>query len=790
MKSALNGGKRMWGAKQILFGAFALLAALLLLAGCPGSQPTTQDYSTIDLIQMFHAARQQRETGSLDLLSPLRYYYLPRGWYVFRVAGEDEPFGVAAAASRECRLRYQVVRPAERWLAFSVRLHGRFGGPKQQSIEVHAGERRLDSLEVSGDRTEEKLVRIPAEVQRPGDNELIFRFSEYVENPNYLAGVEEHRENPCPLIAGYFSHFRLYLGSADEPRPNWIRDETSTIRAAADGRRLVQLPHSAFSYAFSIGEGASLVLSGSVEAPRRVGGAVTITVQARTDARSRWRPLWTREFPFRAGSTSFAFEGDLPLRELAGNLAEFRFSVTDSVKFSGARVTWRLLSLETPADSDQRSHAAETQQPLRMADRIRNVVIIVLDAARPDHFGCYGDGRGLTPNIDRFAASSILFRDAVASAPYTIASVSTLFTGLQPERHGVRFATSALPADLENLAKAFNRSGYYTQALASINFLKREFGITRDCDDVIYIRQPGRGGGYRSTLDLEAIEGGVREAADSGRPVFILAHFLPPHWPYLPPQPFDAIFESDHEPTYSQTWMLENLLGNRLIDADFPDIQTYHLRYQNNLCYADHLVEQYLELLRRYGLFDDSLIVVTSDHGEAFGEHRAMDHNSTVYDEMIRVPMIVRMPGVEEHREVRQQVGLIDIFPTLVELLNIELEGADLQGRSIAPLLSGRDQEPLDYYYSRAGSSKLIFTLRGERYKYVHHSHREELYDLINDPGETRNIFAERPVLAAFLRQRGLLMIAANERLRASGQTEAQLSEEDRRELRDLGYLH
>ena len=105
----------MWGAKQILFGAFALLAALLLLAGCPGSRPTTQDYSTIDLIQMFHAARQQRETGSLDLLSPLRYYYLPRGWYVFRVAGEDEPFGVAAAASRECRLRSQVVRPAERY---------------------------------------------------------------------------------------------------------------------------------------------------------------------------------------------------------------------------------------------------------------------------------------------------------------------------------------------------------------------------------------------------------------------------------------------------------------------------------------------------------------------------------------------------------------------------------------------------------------------------------------------------------------------------------------------------
>ncbi len=779
----------MWGAKQILFGAFALLAALLLLAGCPGSRPTTQDYSTIDLIQMFHAARQQRETGSLDLLSPLKYYYLPRGWYVFRVTGEDGPHGVAAAASRECRLRYQVVLPAERWLAFNVRLRDRFGGPQQQRIEVYAGERRLDSLEVSGDRTEEKLVRIPAEVQRPSDNELIFRFSEYVENPNYLAGVEEHRENPCPLIAGYFSDFRLYLGSADGPRSNWIRDETTAIRAAADGRRLVQLPHSAFSYAFGISEGAILVFTGSVEAPRRDGGAVTITVQARTDARPRWRPLWTREFSFRAGSTSFAFEADLPLRELAGNLAEFRFSVTDSVKFSGARVTWRRLRLETPAEGDRQDDAAETRQPVRMADRIRNVVIIVLDAARPDHFGCYGDERGLTPNIDQFAASSILFRDAVASAPYTIASVATLFTGLQPERHGVRFATSALPADVENLAKTFNRSGYYTQALASIRYVDRNFGITRDCDDVIYIRQPGSGGEYRSTMDIEAIEEGVRMAADSGRPVFILAHFLPPHWPYLPPQPFDAIFESGHEPAYGQTWMLESLLGNRLIDADFPDIRTYHLRYQNNLLYADHLVEQYLELLRRYGLFDDSLIVVTSDHGEAFGEHRAMDHNSTVYDEMIRVPMIVRMPGVEEHREVRQQVGLIDIFPTLAELLDLELERASFQGHSIAPLLEGRDQEPLDYYYSRAGGGRLIFTLRGERYKYVHHGYREELYDLINDPGETRNIVAERLVLAAFLRQRGLLMIAANERLQSSGPAEAQLSEEERRELRDLGYL-
>ncbi len=225
-------------------------------------------------------------------------------------------------------------------------------------------------------------------------------------------------------------------------------------------------------------------------------------------------------------------------------------------------------------------------------------------------------------------------------------------------------------------------------------------------------------------------------------------------------------------------------MGNE-IEAD---IRTHHGRYMNNLFYADYVTEQLLELLRRYELFEDSLIILASDHGESFGEHDTFGHNTTVYESMIRIPLIVRVPGVEP-REVEQQVGLVDFFPTLVELLDLETEATHFDGRSIAPMLAGREQEPTDYYYARATSTKLIFTLRGERYKYVFDDYREALFDLATDPNEIRDISADHPVLATYLRQRGLFMVASNAALRTDEGKEVKLTPEEERELRNLGYL-
>ncbi len=767
---------------KLTAAAATLLASLLLLTDC-GEQAADQAEGGLDLIALHGVARQLIETGGIDISSPLGHYYTERGWSR-RFCDEQSGLTIIAAVTSSSILRYQVLRPAERWLEFNVSLQGPFKGPRRQRIRVFAGRRKLASFALRRGEDHTLLVRIPAEVQRAGENEIRFRFAKVRPNRLYLCDEESHRREPHPGIAAYFGEFKIFFGDAEGPWRDRIRDDIDVFSLSGDGRSLAQTPNSALTYAFEIARGTRLLLRGIQQAS--VGdeetGELTVSVSARTDTRPQWNQLWSRSISIGPFYSAGGFEADLQLDDYAGEIAELRFEVSASGAFSNARVLWERMRLLTPETEVQ----AQQSEPVRIGDGIRHVVVIVLDAARPDHFGCYGDERGMTPNIDALSENSIVFRNAVAPAPYTIASVSSIFSGLLPETHGVRDNTRVFPEELENMARAFNRGGYYTLALAGTHFVHRKYGITRDCDDVVLLYSSVIYEENISLMDEAAMEGAVAAAAASGQPIFLYAHFLPPHWPYDPPEPFDSHFDYDEQITYTRTWMLESLLQNRLIEPDHPDIATLHRRYMNNLVYGDYLVGQLLETLRRHGLYDDALVIVTADHGEEFGEHRFMDHNSDVYDTMIAVPFIVRVPGDGQQGEVRQQVGLIDLFPTFVELFGLDAGEVEFEGRSIAPLVAGREQETGDFYYSRASSQAIIFTLRGERYKFVHHHFRDELYDLNSDPEETHNIIDRHPVLATFLRQRGMLFISS----RASeGVTQIEISPEERRALRDLGYF-
>jgi len=776
----------------------ALAAVVALLSSCADGPAVETGTREVDLIAIFDAARQIVETGEISLASPRKYFYLDRGWSSLQREGEGELAWVAAV-SRESALHYRVLQPAERWLSFSVRLQGRLGGPQSQRMELVTGGELLESFEIAGEEVLEGLVHIPAALQRVGDNEILFRFGSIDENPGFLTTRARQEANPYPGISAYFSGFKIYLGRHAAPRMRWIRDDRNVFRLVANGRRIQQRPNSELSYALEVKSGARLDLSGVVQAWRENSGGITVAALIRTDEQLQWSLLWAREFSFRRGATAQAFEADLPLDEMDGRLVELRLRVTGSTTFSNASVTWQRLRLRLPGSESEAD--PPPRPPVRLTDRLRSVVVIVIDAARADQLGCYGDERGLTPNIDAFARSAVIFRDVVAPCPFTLTSVATLFSGMQPEGHGARRFTSVFPEELENMPRAFRRSGYYTVTITGNTFLNRSFGLTRDCDDVVSIYRDADRESELSAMDVAELERGVAEAAASGKPVFLYVHFLPPHTPYNPPAGFDRPFATETTGGFDEGWRIAKRLAYGLVGADHPDLRRFYEGYLNNLSYADHLTGLLLEMLRRHGLYDDSLIFVTSDHGEAFGEHGEVMHCTTVHDEMILVPLIVRVPGLEP-REVRRQVGLIDLFPTLAELLGLELDGAEaqFQGRSIAPLLAGGEL-PDAYYYSRAQGGNLpvpvrrspnrdlIFALRGERFKYVHHGDRGELYDIRADPGESHDISAERPVLAAYLRQRGLLLLAASEALSTGRESEIQLSEDELNELRDLGYL-
>ncbi len=781
--------------KMMIFtSAIIAVAALLLAPSCqpagdtPAATAASGDPAALDLISLHVAARQLRETGIVNMASPLSGYYLQRGWSHPYSVEENGP-AITAATAQASILRYSVLRPADRWLAFNARAKGKFGGGNWQQVDVFAGEKALGSFELSGEDDLPQQIFIPADAQRVGDNDITFRFSVLVNNDNFLANRKRHDAFPHPGVAGYFSEFRIYFGDSNGPNRGETRDETSVFSMVADGRYLNQFPNSALVYAFEIGNGASLSLSGTLRTERGAADKVKVAVSARKlGDQGDPKEIWSREIS--ADSRENDIDAVISLDRIAGGIAELRLDVSSTARFSPSGVVWKKLRLSLPREQQAAEKNGE-REPLRVSNDVKNVIFIILDAARYDHYGCYGDPQGMTPNIDKFAESAIRFDNAVAAAPYTITSISTLFSGLYPEAHGVRKTTNKFPEDLENMPRAFKRSGFFTIVLSGTKFVSREFGLAqeKDCEVLIELREAEEKEQSRSTMSFAGMEKGVKMAAESGKPVFLYCHFLPPHWPYHPPGEFDKRYISAPQLKYWRSWQIKGLLDNGMFDDALADVDTHHKRYMNNLLYADHVTGQLLELLKKHGLYENSLIVITADHGEAFNEHGHFGHNTTVYDDMIKLPMVVRVPGIEPRAE-QQQIGLIDFFPTFAELFDLKLESARFEGRSIAPLLLGGELESGDYYYSRATGNNLIFMMRGEKYKYIFHDYREELYDLTADPLENVNIIAENMPLASFLRQRALLSIAANAALRGDEGLEVELSAEDERELRNLGYLH
>lgn len=773
--------------------AVLLAAALgLTLFACNGSQQTAdKDASTaIDLIPLYSLAAQRTETGVIDLSSVKAGYYLSVGWSDPMDIDGDGSLSVVAIAQRAA-IRFGVLKKADRWLEFTARAKGRFGGPQKQHIEYSINQTPLGELDVEGEEPVDFRIKIPAEMLRVGTNLVRLQLSEIEENPDYMRFRKKSKRGgdfPYSAVAAYFSDMRIILGRDGEPAPEWSKDENQAFTLVGDGRNLNQQPNSELAYAFDIAAGSVINIAGSVQGPRGEGGEVVVAVHARTDGNPGWRELWSESYTMGRRVSSYQYQAEIPLDSLAGRAAELRFSAYSTADFSQAVVTWRAAQLHLQPNASAPEEAG-SREPARITEGVKNVIILVLDAARPDFWGCYGAEDGATPYIDELAKSSLRFKNAICAAPYTIASVSSLFSSVLPERHGVRDSKDIFPEDLENIARIFKRGGYYTTAAAGLPFVTRKFGMTREFDNVVYMRSQEDRKEENSTMDMDLLRDCVEEAASSGKPWMFYIHLLPPHWPYNPPAPFDSIYTSGGRLDYKDRRATRVLLGSGTIEPDHPDVHALMKHYKNNLRYADDLVRRMVEMLEARGLYDSTLFIVSADHGEAFADHGRMGHNSTTYEEMIRVPLIVHFPGVQPRVE-EQLVGLIDILPTLVELFDLPVESVQFDGRSFAPLLLGRELQPADYYYCRAADKGgLKFCLRGQRFKYMHDGPRMEFYDLEGDPRETDNIIGRYPATAASLRLRGLMMIKAREALRGGEGEEVELTDEELRELRNLGYL-
>jgi arylsulfatase A-like enzyme len=379
-----------------------------------------------------------------------------------------------------------------------------------------------------------------------------------------------------------------------------------------------------------------------------------------------------------------------------------------------------------------------------------DVILVTVDALRADHLSLYGYGRLTSPVLDGVARHAAVFTSAITQAPYTKAAIASLMSGLYPTSHQAvtttipfpetmtghvtttLVATDVLAPSITTLAEAFHDQGYLTYGYTANPFLIASFGFGQGFDHYQFF--PGGDFAQATQVTNQALSD-IRHAG--ARPVFLWLHLMEPHSPYAPPPLTRDMFppEGKAEPIPEDrpppSWLLQ---------GSPPDLRAYLSRYDEEIAAADIAVCELIRDLAELRPLRSPIVVITADHGEEFLDHGGWEHGRTLHDELIRVPLVVAAPGVEGRR-IDAQVQLMDLYPTLLELIGAPVPAA-VAGTPFVDVLRGRGGS--GPAFSELPNS--AYALRSDGWKYIQFADGHmELYNLIADPQERQNVAKSEP---------------------------------------------
>lgn len=418
---------------------------------------------------------------------------------------------------------------------------------------------------------------------------------------------------------------------------------------------------------------------------------------------------------------------------------------------------------------------------------------------RADHLSCYGYSRDTSPSIDALASNAIRFERAYATSSWTKPSVASIMTGLYPSAHTVQHMGSHLPQEAETLAEILSEAGYQTNAVVSHHLISDRFDYAQGFDQ--FVDRDARGHDHVSTPGVTASALGMldRLRTDS-RPFFLFVHYFDPHFSY---KPHTEVGESPRGA--GRLHGGERMRVLRDLDPPPTDEERQFLidLYDGEIRFTDAGIGELLKALDRHGLREETIVVLTADHGEEFYERGWLGHTRTLYDENVRVPLIVDLPGMPGGKVVEQPVSLAALPATLLEFVGVSHEHRSFHAASLLGLVKGGEPEPaavfaeVDYdenrgpgMYTRKRSAFMRALIRGDHKLILdRYTNQYELYDLSRDPHETRNLFGVEAELSEAMRGE-LDRFPGNHGPPISGlDTNSELSEAERVMLRELGYI-
>jgi arylsulfatase A-like enzyme len=768
----------------------------------PPAIEVVKNATMLDLVADLPFAWIDRELPVISMLHATHQRRLSQGWLGIQRTKSGQ--GLVWARGRSSVVELTILQPVDRLLTLQVAPTVAPAKLPQQSLSILWNGEPLERFDLDW-KLQRLRLQVPAELQRSGLNRLELR-------PRYWISPARAR------IASADEEISFQLRSIEieselsVPAP--AQAGASARRGANGGHSVIQECGSSVSWFYWLPKDARLRGSirlehGDAPKPNEPGSAWTLAL---TDAGGAQRVIaersWTNRDP------SHEVQLDVDLSSVTGVVAlESILATTEGRTGPCPSIELERLRIE--------GFTYDTVMQTGAPPERTHVLVVLFDTLRADSLGAYGNEQAKTPFIDRLAASGVTFMNTASTASWTKPAIASLWTGLHPTSHGVEGPESSLPAAVPYLPDVLRGAGYRTLSVSGNPYYSATFGFDRGFDEMIhYYLERDRVLEQLTSPEAQAdavwerfLEPALEHG--DGKPVFAVLHEIDPHFPYQPPAPYDELFDSGH-PADLESWNTlpeEQLLlmlqaasqyGRWLKDED---VRALRGRYDGEVSAMDAYLGRLIAHLDRAGLRERTLLVFISDHGEQFFEHGGWGHGASAYEEELRIPFILSLPGtLPEGRRLETPVSIVDVAPTVLEILGIPQphgqHGRSLLSEMHAPSLERTERAiyaqsnirlldkdapnaRVEMWHSvRRGKWKLLrrkVSTRARRYDY-------ELYDLSRDPAEQSNRWSREPIVGHALRLLLERQLFLDREAAPKAAPPAQLTPEAKRELRALGY--